>query len=372
MNKIKKKIVFDARMINNSGIGRYIDKILSNTLPYFENIVILGNKQYLETRFKENNVSIIDFKDPFYSIAEQINYNKVIPQCDLFWSPHLNVPLFPIKAKKRLVTLHDVFHLAFYNTLTIPQKVYAKIVIKAALDKSDAIITVSNFSKDEILKYSGSKYATKIYPIHNGVDPILGSEDNHLADFRGYKNYFLAVGNIKPHKNFRRAIQAYNCFLQNNNKEEIPHLLIIGNSEGLITGDNSVFGEISNDPILKQYVHFIGRITDSELKTAYQNSLALIFPSIYEGFGFPPLEAMLEKTPVIVSNAACMPEICGDAALYFDPYNINDIATKMELIFKDKALREDIIVKGDKRVLDFKWAYSAQESIKVIENLLEI
>jgi len=371
MNTAGKKIVFDARMINNSGIGRYIDKILSNILPHFDNLIILGDKKYLEEKFKSKNISIINFTDLFYSVSEQINYPRIIPKCDLFWSPHLNVPLLPIKAKKRLVTLHDVFHLAFYDTLTIPQKIYAKIVIDAALRKSDKIITVSEFSKKEIIKYTSNKYENKIQVVHNGVDPIQGNNNEIFKIDQIQNNYFLAVGNVKPHKNFRRTIEAYKLFLSKNEKDNnIPHFVIIGKMEGLITGDNSTFDIVKKDPLLKKYVHFSGKISDSELKVAYQRALALVFPSIYEGFGFPPLEAMLENTPVIVSDAACMPEICGEAAIYFDPYDINDIAEKMDYIYKNIELRNHLKERGPYRAMKFTWENASNSSIAIIDELI--
>ena len=371
MNIIKKSVVFDARMINNSGIGRYIDKILINTLPRFSNLVVLGDEKYLETRLKNENVSIINFTDPFYSIAEQINYPKIIPKCDLFWSPHLNVPLFPIKANKRLVTLHDVFHLAFHNTLTLSQKIYAKVVIDAALRKSDKVITVSEFSKKEIIKYTNKKYESKIKIVHNGVDPILGNNGNTSKIDQINYDYFLAVGNIKPHKNFRRAIEAYKLFLLKNEKEQnIPHLVIIGKMDGLITADASAFDIVEKHPLLRKYVHFLGKLSDCELKMAYKRALALIFPSIYEGFGFPPLEAMLENTPVIISNAACMPEICGDAAIYFDPYDIHDISNKMNVILKNTAVRHNLKEKGLQRAKMFTWENAANSTISIIETLI--
>lgn len=364
------KIVFDARMINNSGIGRYIEKILVNTIDHFENITLLGNEQEIKEKLGRENLSIIDFRESFYSMSEQIRYPLVVPKCDLFWSPHFNVPLLPIKAKKRLATVHDVFHLAFYDMLTRPQKIYAKIVIKAALEKSDQVITVSHFSKEEILRFTSSKYENKIHVIHNGIDPLV--EKNPHTKVPEYENYFLAVGNVKPHKNFRRTIEAYKIFLEKNiHNENCPHFLIVGKMDGLITGDSTAIDIVNQDKILKEYVHFLGRVSDSELSGIYKNALALIFPSYYEGFGFPPLEAMQLETPVLVSNSACMPEVCGDAAIYFDPYDINDIANKMGSMYKDIRLRDSIKIKGLDQVKKFDWGVAADQSIMIIKQLLD-
>lgn len=366
---IKGKVVFDARMINNSGIGRYIEKILINTIDRFESITLLGNEKDIQEKLNKKDLKIIEFTSPFYSIGEQIKYPIIIPKCDLFWSPHFNIPLLPIKAKKRLTTVHDVFHLAFYDMLTISQKIYAKIVLKAAMEKSDQIITVSNFSKQEIIKHLGSKYNAKIHSIHNGIDNLSENKQYHKHDIT--TPYFLAVGNIKPHKNFKRTIEAYKIFLEKNiNNINVPKFFIIGKKDGLITGDNSAFNIVNEHEILKEHVHFIGFVSDKELKEYYKNALALIFPSYYEGFGFPPLEAMQLGTPVIVSNAACIPEICGNAACYFDPYDINDIALNMDKVFLSDNFHKELSKKGLERVLEFSWEKSANESIKIIENLI--
>lgn len=282
-------------------------------------------------------------------------------------SPHYNIPLLPIKAKHRVVTIHDVFHLAFYNELSLSQKIYSKMVINSALKKSDKIITVSNFSKKEILKYTDSKYEEKISVIYNGINLTKKGK-------RYTKNittpYFLFVGNIKPHKNLKRTLESFKLFLEKyQNLENLPQFIIVGKKEGFITGDNIV-NLVEKDFLLRKYVKFTGWIDDNELDELYSNALALVFPSYYEGFGFPPLEAMASDCPVIASDKACIPEICGEAALYFDPFSIESILGKMTIIFKEKDIRNSLVLKGKERITYFSDKKTVEKHIELFNQYL--
>jgi glycosyltransferase involved in cell wall biosynthesis len=358
-----KKIIIDARMINASGIGRYLQNILPSLIDHFDNIILLGDKNLLN----HYGVSVITLKKPVYSVSEQLEFYKIIPECDIFFSPHYNIPLLPIRAKQRIVTIHDVFHLAFYKELNLLQKIYSKTVISQALKKSHAVITVSEFSRNEILKYTDKKYAEKISVIYNGVTPVGKSvTQNNLLYVP--KSYFLFVGNIKPHKNLKRAVEAFRLFLSDfKESQEKSHFVIVGKKDGFITGDNIVKC-IENDLVLRDYVKFTGQITDEELNILYSNALALVFPSYYEGFGFPPLEAMALNCPTIVSTAASMPEICRDAALYFNPFDITDLYNKMKYI-SNENLRHELIRKGHENIKRFSWEASAKKLIEIIEKL---
>ncbi|KAA6343177.1 glycosyltransferase [termite gut metagenome] len=353
-------------MINSSGIGRYLQIILPDIIEHFSNVFLLGDEQLLKEKLQNDNLHVIPFNEPIYSISEQLKYPYVIPKCDIFFSPHYNVPLLPIKAKHRIVTIHDVFHLAFHQGLNISQRIYSKAVINQALKKSDAVITVSEFSKEEIVKYTNKKYIDKISVIYNGVRS-WGNLSETQVDYCGYKPYFLFVGNVKPHKNLRRTIETYRLLLLNIGYiKQKPYFIIAGKKDGFITGDN-ITALIENDPLLQQYVKFTGWITDNELQELYSNALALIFPSYYEGFGFPPLEAMSYGTPSIVANAASISEVCGNAVLYFNPFDINDIYDKMKCVFNNLHIRKELIEKGRENIKRFSCSLSIESHIKLFE-----
>ena len=356
------KILIDARMINHSGIGRYLQNILSGIIRHFGNVVLLGDVDLLN----RYDVPVISFDNPIYSVSEQLKFRGIIPECDLFFSPHYNVPLLPVGAKRRIATVHDVFHLAFHRDLSVFQNIYAKRVINAALKKSDGIVTVSEFSKNEILKYTDMKYAGKISLIYNGVASAeKPSRKNNIDKF-----YFLFVGNIKPHKNLKRAVEAYRRLLLSDVGKRNPDFVIAGKKEGFITGDNDIVALIENDDLLRDRIRFTGGISDDELNALYSNALSLVFPSYYEGFGLPPLEAMSLDCPVLASNAACIPEICGDAVLYFNPYDVEDIFEKMKRIVEDDNLGKELIRKGRRRAQKFSWTTSVEKHVELFETCL--
>ena len=365
------KIVLDARMINHSGIGTY-SRNLINAIKKFP-LSLLGDEKLLKHYSDEEAIKIIPAKSDIYSIKEQLELPVKIPRCDVFISPHYNIPIAPIKAKKRIVIIHDVYHLEFYDTLSLQQKLYAKFVINSAVNLSDVIVTVSEFSKSEILKHTNAR-ERKIKIINFGINPekfLQKINDEKLADVKQKFNlpekFFLFVGNIKPHKNLFRLLEAFKLFLEKNNDYK---LVIVGSKEGLRTADNSLNELLNNNEKLRSGVLFTGYVDNDELPLLYKLSYALVFPSLYEGFGIPPIEAMICGCPVISSNAASLPEACGDAALYIDPQNKNDISGKMLSIASDKELRESYIKKGYENVKRFSLERFTESWNNIIENLI--
>jgi glycosyltransferase involved in cell wall biosynthesis len=144
--------------------------------------------------------------------------------------------------------------------------------------------------------------------------------------------------------------------------------MIVGKKEGFITGDETLFSVEGN---YLDRITFTGKVSDNELKKYVVQADVFIFPSIYEGFGLPPLEAMAAGTPVVSANTASIPEICGNAALYFDPYNIDEMAEKILQMLNNKTLRDEYIERGKERAKLFKWEKTAKQSVLVIENMLE-
>jgi glycosyltransferase involved in cell wall biosynthesis len=362
------KIVIDARMIESSGIGRYIESILSEIVEHFRDVVLLGDAVKLHKKLKlSKNFQVIPFTDSIYSLSEQLKYPFIIPECDIFFSPHYNVPLLPIRARYRVVTIHDVYHLAFRKELSFPQKLYAKLVMKCALEKSDAIITVSHFSKREILKYTSEKYKDKVSVIHNGE--IFCEKEIRKGVRPISYPYFLFVGNVKPHKNLKRAIDAFRLLLLDTSvSEKSLRFIIVGEKENFITRDNDIVGYIDGDKLLCERVIFTGWVSDDELVCLYAHAQAFIFPSFYEGFGFPPLESMALQVPVITSNVSSIPEICGDAVLYFDPFNVEDIYAKMKQILFDENLRDILIKNGLNNLKLFTKKESISNHLRLFEN----
>lgn len=325
------RLCIDARMAFCSGIGTYI----RNIVPFFQKSSF---EVTLLTKEKSDiwpvDCKQILFDAPIYSFKEQISFRKTIPETDLFWSPHYNVPLYPIRAKKRAVTIHDVCH--FYNP-SFFKRAYARFMIKKAYQRSDLILTVSQFSRLEIGKFFTGK-KVEVLPI--GVDLSFFSPkefSEKIAKKYGLpKRFALFVGNQKPHKNIERLKRAFT---------QIPELPLV------------IFGEGSER----------GKIEEADLPYVYSMAELFVFPSLYEGFGLPPLEAMSCGCPVALSDAASIPEVCGDAGLYFNPSQENQMIDAVKQVLSQ---RKDWVQKGLKRVKMFDWKSSAEKHIALFERIL--
>lgn len=356
-------ITIDARWINTSGMGTYLRNVLPGVIAAFPDreFCLLGDKTVLSTLegVSRNNVRLVEAKSPMYSLAEQLELKRIIPkETSLFWATHYNVPL--LYRGKMMVTVYDLFHLAMPELVGgLHKRLYAEIMFWAVCRRAAAIITISRFTKDEFVRFTGNT-RQPIHPIHLGV----ADDWFHIqpSDRPHHKKYILYVGNVKPHKNLRALVNAYGLIC-----DKIPHdLVIVGKKEGFITGDEVVANEAAR---LGSRVQFTGYVSDERLRQYFSHADALVFPSLYEGFGLPPLEAMAAGCPVLVSTAASLPEICGDAAVYFDPHRPEDIAAKMLVVLSDEVLRESIRQKGYDRAQSFTWDACVKQTCDVIRAL---
>jgi len=358
---LKLHLTIDLRMINASGIGTYIKNVVPLVINELDgvNFTLLGNLKELELIDKK--VNKVEFTSPIYTPREQLEFLKKVPkETSLLWVPHINIPIF--YRKKLLVTVHDIFHIANPDYVKgLHRKLYAKTLYKSVRNHAEAIICVSEFTKKEFCKLLHHD-KNNIYTIHNGIDPSW--RDIPKMSRLHEKPYLLFVGNVKPHKNLKNLLIAYKKVMNN-----IPHdLVIVGKKEGFITGDNEI---LKMAEPLGSRVHFTGFVSDNELKQYYKSADALVFTSFYEGFGLPPLEAMACGCPVISSNAASLPEVCGDAASFVNPYEPDDIADKIRLLTHDQDLRKQLISKGLERINLFSWRKSAKKTSSVIERVLK-
>lgn len=364
----------DVRMITNSGIGVYIRNYILSIIKSQKYIVtLLGRREELDVCFKEyKNWNYIEADFPIYSVEEQLRLPIIIPKCDVFWSPHYNIPLLPIKAKYHLVTIPDVYHLAYYKTLSLSQKIYAKLTINLAVRKAAKLITISNYSKEQILFFTLAKKDIQV--IYLGIDNNLFNKSipkslgNQVREkYKLPDSFILFVGNVKPNKNLRGLVKAFEQVVGN-----IPDavLVITGKADGFITGDPSLFEYIAKSERLKNKIVFTGFVDTADLPVMYSLAKLFVFPSVYEGFGFPPLEAMACGCATVVSKAASIPEICGEASYYVDPNDPNDIALGIETALTNSDIRDRLVSAGNDQCRKYNWNDSSSSFMSVIDSFM--
>lgn len=364
---MKRSLCIDARMYGASGIGTY----LRNLLKFLTQDARFRVKLIVDASSCEtfNNYDVVPASSKIYSVKEQFELPAKIPSCDLFWSPHYNIPVFPIRSKKRVVTIHDVFHLAYKKNLKMHQRLYAELILRQAVNRSDLIVTDSFFSKEEIIRFTGVEEG-KVRVSYLGVDEeaFAGAPLSKIQRCKEkYKldaPFILYVGNIKPHKNLPLLMKALKGWLKIKGPID---LVVIGRS----FSDYPYKEIVSEDHELKRHVRFLEGVGQEELPCFYALTSALVHPSFYEGFGLTPLEAMSAGCPAIVSRAASLPEVCGDAAVYFDPFCENSLFSALEKVLEDKSFAEDLKRRGKERVVSFRWEKTAEMHFQFFEELLE-
>jgi glycosyltransferase involved in cell wall biosynthesis len=313
------RVGIDCRKIEDFGIGTYIRGLLSAMIGI--DYVAFGPREMVLPAGVEHVV--VDA--PKYSIRELLTIGRT-PGIDLFHAPHYVVPFVKVPF---VVTIHDLIHLRHRNPLA---RGYARTMICRAVRRSRRVITVSNAVRDEIAAEFG--HAEKVAVTYNGVDAVYTP-----AGAKAQGRYFLFVGNDKPHKNVDRLVAAF---------ARVPDAQLI-----LAGGTFERFRD--RDRIL-----VAGFVSSEELASLYRGAIALVLPSIEEGFGLPALEAMACATAVITSTTPSLVEITGDAALHVDANSIDAIAGVMTRVMNDAELRATMIARGLDRAKTFTWRRCAE------------
>lgn len=359
------KLVIDARLINASGIGTYLKNVIPGILDSFDQIVVLGNTQEIKQFDWSKDVEIVEFNAKIYSIKEQLLYHFVIPKCDIFWCPHFNLPLFPVNAKKIVATIHDVNHLTAIIPISFLKKKYAYVLFQNAVRRAKLIFTVSEFSKNELIKYTNVNPET-INVVYCGVNKTFFEETKRESNLNLPKNYILYIGNVKPHKNLIVLLKAYSSLSEEFKSKY--QLVIIGKKEGFITEDKKIVDYIENNNLQKR-ITFTGYVDDLDIPKIYQDAALFVFPSLYEGFGLPVLEAIAAKTLVISSNAASLPEIGAEAVIYFDPKNYLELATKIKDTIENTKNKDFLLKKGEIQLAKFTWGKAIKNHLNGFKKL---
>lgn len=356
------RMCIDARMLFSSGIGTCLKALIPYLCPSETSLLI--RKEDKDKLPWLSSYHLIPCSSPIYSIKEQWELPAKIPRCDLFWSPHYNIPLLPIRAKKRVVTIHDAAHLAFKSSQNFKQNVYASVMFRQAVRRSDVVVTDSLFSRDELCRYL-SVPQEKIRVIGMGMDQEKFSQELTQSQIGAIRKkyqlpeqFLLFVGNLKPHKNLQLLVEGYQT-----GRISLP-LVVVGKMQGLLTVD-PMLQKIHSDAALRQKIHFAEEVLDQEMVAFYQMASVFIFPSLYEGFGLPPLEAMASGCPVIASRAASLPEVCGEAVYWIDPCSVSELTSGIDRLLSESEYRQELIRKGRERVCQFQWDKTASQYLQL-------
>ncbi|HHU0689547.1 glycosyltransferase family 1 protein [Citrobacter sp. Marseille-Q3906] len=325
-----KNILMDVSWSNMGGIGRFTDEV-SKLLTGISRSILY-----------KNCASPLAPLGLAKSIYQQKN-------ADLIFLPGYIPPLFC--SKKFILTIHDLNHLDLSDNSSFLKRSFYNFIIKRGCHQAYKIFTVSNFSKERIAKWSGVD-PDKIVTVYNGVSEEFNI--NVIPMDLGYK-YLLCVGNRKTHKNEKRVISA---FAKADIADSIK-LVFSGNPSSEL------------EKIIKQYgiserVTFLGFVSEEDLPSLYKGSLGLVFPSLYEGFGLPVVEAMACGIPVLTSVTSSLPEVAGNAAILVDPEVVEDITEGITKLVNDTVLRERLIHNGIVRAKKFSW----QSVVNEIEMVL--
>lgn len=370
------KIGIDARMYSQSGIGRYIRGLveylqkIDKTNEYF----LFLHKEDFDLVGTSKNFHKVLANYPWYGISEQAYMPHLLNKynLDLVHFPHFNVPIF--YRRRYVVTIHDLIHQHFrMDRASTHNKILYKVkhvgyqgVLKNALWRSEQIIVPSEFVKSSLMhewKVKSPKITTTPEAVDqkmvNLAQKMTVKKSLDILEQLGiYLPYIFYIGNAHPHKNLERLIDA---FTQLQSKYKQLHLVLSGQ-------DHYFWQRVREYAVKKNLadkIIFTGYVTDEQAVALWKNAVCYACPSLEEGFGIPLLEAMACACPVVSSDRGSLPEVGGDACIYFDPLDVEDMGLKIERLLTSERLRQDLIKRGKERYKEFSWEKLAKQTLEV-------
>lgn len=265
----------------------------------------------------------------------------------------------PLNYANQIMTIHDVSHERYPEWFSKNYNRFYHFMMPRIGRKAHAVLTVSKFSKKEIVDTLGLD-ADKIHVVHSNVPFRNKPSKDEILNYQpdpSRERYIIAVSTMDPRKNFIRLVEAFEKI-----NDKSVKLYIIGMSF-------KAFNTPDLQKLISDNVHLPGYIPDDALQKMYQDALLSVYPSLYEGFGLPPLESMTYGCPVINSDIPALREVSGDAALYVDPYSVEDITARINQLLEDEALRQDLRLKGLEQIKNYSWEKSAQQVYELVKKI---
>ncbi|PIP28344.1 MAG: group 1 glycosyl transferase [Candidatus Moranbacteria bacterium CG23_combo_of_CG06-09_8_20_14_all_35_22] len=356
-----------------------------NLLKYFGQID--PNSKFLIYHKKNFNPELIPptfsnyqiLKKPFPLFWTQIRlcHSLFQEKPNVLWMPMHNIPIFRSKKIKTIVTIHDLAFKYFPDHFRAWDLIKLNLLAGWAIEKSDKIITISEASKKDILKFYPKINSEKIKVIYHGFDKEIFEQGRDLQKEQEIKNklniedkYILYIGALQPRKNLKTLISAF---------EELKKSAQSGSTSGgkykdlklVLAGEKAwlwkeIFSQIENSSV-KNEIITPGKIKFSDIGHLMRGAEIFCFPSLYEGFGIPVLEAFISRVPVICANNSSLSEVAGEAVLYFEPKNYLELSEQIKKILDNPELRKDLILKGLEQAQKFSWEKCARETLEYLK-----
>lgn len=360
------------------GIGRYILNLVRGliALPHPHTLVLLHNPALPNTRhdlsdlFQSPQVELVTTTARPFSLAEQVQLPRLVRQLrlDIFHAPYYIKPYTPL-ACPSVVTIHDLIGLLLPQTLPLHGRYLYRLTMWLAVRTATRIIAVSRSARDDIVAAYGIP-PERIAHIPEAADPRFCPQppDRVTAVRSRYglpAQYVLYLGANKPHKNLARLVLAWERLLQSSmpasHADSPPHLVIAGHYDPRYPQAQDLVRERN----LTSSVSFVPNVAEADVPALYSGAELFVFPSSYEGFGLPPLEAMASGVPVLCARASSLPEVVGNAALLFDSYRVDELAAGLGRLLNDAALRSQLRQQGLQQAQTFSWEQTARATLAV-------
>jgi len=352
-----KKLYIDGLFYKGSGIGRYYESLIKGLSEKFKIItcVPIKYKEEFKKEFQNYNIDSIFVDYEKFSLKGLFIHYKILNtiKADLFFFPHINIP-FLFKHKSIILTIHDMRpYTQFWDRNSIKRSII-KFMYKNSINKSKNIIAISETTKKDLLNYFNVEDVKVIY---NFVEEKFFKYSPSEKIIK--ENYILYIGNRKKHKNLERLILAYDKI-----KHQINHKLVIAGRKDI---KEDFIDDLIKKLDLQNFIIEIKSPTDKQILNLYYYADLFVFPSLYEGFGYPPLEALALNTPTITSNIDVLKEILGEKIACFNPYSIDDISNKILNVLNNENLKKELLQIGQDRLENYRKDKIIKQYINIFE-----